>query len=343
MSEPTDYQIFEAGDVTLASGRVFRGMRLAYKTYGRLNAARDNLILYPTSFSARHGDTEWLIGPEGVLDPERYFILIPNLFGNGLSSSPSNAAQAWQQDGYPLVTYHDAVAIQHRLLVERFAIERIALVYGWSMGGMQAYHWAALYPEMVERAAIICGSARCAPFNHVFLEGVKAALQADPAFQDGRFVRQPAAGLRAMGRVYAGWALSHAFYRDEAWRHLGFDSCEDFLARSWDGAFVRRDANDLLAQIATWQHGDVGACPRFGGDLARALAAITAHVLLMPGATDSYFQASDNAAELPLLVNARSAKLCPIPSIYGHRAGNPIHIPADRAFLREQVRQLLDA
>jgi homoserine acetyltransferase len=73
-------------------------------------------------------------------------------------------------------------------LVEQFGISTIALVYGWSMGGMQAYHWAAVHPDMVERAAVVCGSARCSPYNHVFLEGVKAALTADPAFSDGRFV-----------------------------------------------------------------------------------------------------------------------------------------------------------
>lgn len=341
MTAPAAHSIFEAGDVRLASGALFPAMKLAYQTYGALNAKRDNVIVYPTSFSAQHGDTQWLIGPDGVLDPERYFIVIPNLFGNGLSSSPSNASQAWRDGIYPLVSYHDAVAVQQRLLVEQFGIESVALVYGWSMGGMQAYHWAALYPGMVERIAVVCGSARCAPFNHVFLEGVKAALQADPAFQNGRFVRQPTAGMRAMGRVYAGWALSHAFYRAEAWRGLGFDSCEDFLTRSWDGAFARRDANDLLAQIATWQNGDVSACPQFGGDLAAALSAIRARVLLLPGATDSYFQPGDNADELPLLINARSAELAPIPSIFGHRAGNPVHVPEDRAYLREKIQQLL--
>ncbi|HEY5798388.1 MAG TPA: alpha/beta fold hydrolase [Bosea sp. (in: a-proteobacteria)] len=341
MTDTADHAVFAAGDVTLQSGAVFPDMKVAYKTFGRLNAARDNVILYPTSFSAQHHDTQWLVSPDGVLDPGRYFIVIPNLFGNGLSSSPSNAPAAWVDGRYPLVTYHDAVAAQRRLLIEELGIDRLALVYGWSMGGMQAYHWAALYPEMVERAAVVCGSARCAPFNHVFLEGVKAALTADPAFRDGRFVAPPVAGMRAMGRVYAGWALSHGFYREEAWRGLGFDSLEDFLTRSWDGAFARRDANDLLAQIATWQNGDVSRCAAFGGDLAAALSAITARFLLMPGRTDSYFQVADNEAELPLLVNARSAELSPIPSIYGHRAGNPIHIAADRAFLRHKIDALL--
>ena len=207
------------------------------------------------------------------------------------------------------------------------------------MGGMQAYHWAACHPDMVERAAIVCGSARCSPYNHVFLEGVKAALTTDPNFRDGRFVAKPTAGLRAMGRIYAGWAMSHAFYRDEVWREAGFNSLEDYLARSWDVAFARRDANDLLAQIGIWQRGDISQCPEFGGDINRALAAIRAHVLLMPGQTDRYFDVRDNEAEIGQLVNAKSAELHPIPSIHGHRAGNPINYPADRASSTPRYRR----
>jgi homoserine O-acetyltransferase len=331
----TDRQVFEAGDVALQSGAVFPGMRLSYRTYGTLSPAKDNAILYPTSFGAQHQEIDWLVQPDGVLDPERYFVVIADLFGNGLSSSPSNTA------GYVPVTYHDAVAIQRRLLVEHFGISRLALVYGWSMGGMQAYHWAAGQADMVERVAVVCGSARCSPYNHIFLEGAKAALTADPAFQDGRFVTQPVTGLRAMGRVYAGWALSHGFYRDELWREGGFTSVEDFLQRSWDTNFAKRDADDLLAQIAIWQAGDISACAEFGGDMDQALSAVKAHLLLMPGSTDRYFDWRDNEADLPKLVNAASVTFRPIPSDYGHRAGNPVANPADRAFLKAEVAALL--
>lgn len=332
-----DYRIFDAGDVQLQSGVVFPSMQLAYQTYGTLNARKDNVIVYPTSFSAQHYDTEWLIQRGGALNPDRYFIIIPNLIGNGLSSSPSNSAIT----PFPAITYHDAVAVQRRLLVEQFGVSKIALVYGWSMGGMQAYHWAARYPDMVERAAVVCGSARCSPYNYVFLEGVKAALTTDPAWQDGRFVAKPVAGLRAMGRVYAGWAMSHAYYRDDIWREAGFTSLEDYLARSWDMAFARRDANDLLAQIAIWQNGDISRCREFGGDIDRALAAVKASILLMPGQTDRYFDVRDNEAELGRLVNARSAELRPIPSIHGHRAGNPVANPADRDFINAEISALL--
>jgi homoserine O-acetyltransferase/O-succinyltransferase len=336
-----DYDVFEAGDVTLQSGTVFPSLRLAYKTYGTLSPSKDNVILYPTSFSAQHYDTEWLVQRGGALDPDRYFIIIPNLFGNGLSSSPSNSQDLLGGAPFPLISYHDAVAVQRRLLTEKFGISTIALVYGWSMGGMQAYHWAACHTDMVERAAIVCGSARCSPYNHVFLEGVKAALTADPAYRDGRFIAKPSAGLRAMGRVYAGWAMSHDYYRDQIWREAGFQSLEDYLARAWDEAFSRRDANDLLAQIAIWQDGDISRCPEFDGDIDRALAAITAHILLMPGQTDRYFDMRDNEAELGRLTNARSAKFCPIPSIHGHRAGNPINNPADCAFINAEISALL--
>ena len=338
-----DYHIFEAGDVVLQSGVVFRSLRLAYQTYGTLNAAKDNVIVYPTSFSAQHFDTEWLVQPGGILDSDRYFIIIPNLFGNGLSSSPSNSGESLGGAPWPAINYHDAIAVQHRLLVEHFGISKIALVYGWSMGGMQAYHWAACHPDMVERAAIVCGSARCSPYNHVFLESVKAALTADPAFNDGRFVEKPTAGLRAMGRVYAGWAMSHAFYRDEVWREAGFNTLEDYLVGSWDGAFARRDANDLLAQVGIWQRGDISRCAEFGGDLDRALAAIKARVLLMPGETDRYFDVRDNADELGKLVNARSAVLHPIPSIHGHRAGNPVNNPRDSDFIHAEISALLQS
>ncbi len=336
MTGPQDYEIFDAGDVTLQSGAVFPSLKLAYKTYGALTPARGNVILYPTSFSAQHIDTEWLIGPDGVLDPTRYFIVIPNLLGNGLSSSPSNTPPP-----FPEVSYHDAVAVQHRLLTERLGISKLALVYGWSMGGMQAYHWAALHPDMVARAALVCGSARCTPYNYVFLESVKAALTADPAFCDGRFAEKPVAGYRAMGRVYAGWAMSHGFYRDELWREAGFTSLEDYLVRTWDATFARRDANDLLAQIGIWQNGDISRCARFAGDFDRALAAVKAHMLLMPGATDRYFDARDNEDELGRLVNAKSAVLHPIPSLHGHRAGNPVNNPRDLAFLKAEVAALL--
>src|SRR5215468_8684142 len=333
-----DYQIFEAGDVVLQSGLTYRGARLAYKTHGTLNAARSNVIVYPTSYGAQHPDLAWLIAPGKPLDPTKYFIIIVNKFGNGLSSSPSNTPPPFDRGRYPHFSMTDNVRVQQRLLAEVFAIERVALVYGFSMGAQQAFHWAALFPDRVERIAPICGSAKTSPRNFVFLEGVKAALTADPAWQDGWFATQPTRGFQAMGRVYAGWGPSQAFYREEEWRKLGFSSLEDFLVGNWEGGFRRRDANDLLAMLRTWQMADISANELYRGDLGKALGAIKADAIVMPSATDLYFTVEDNRREVALMLKA---ELRPIPSIWGHRAGNPAQNPEDAEFIETAVRELL--
>ena len=123
-----------------------------------------------------------------------------------------------------------------RLVTEHFGIEKIRLVTGWSMGAQQTYQWGCLFPEMVERIAPFCGSAKTAPHNFVFLEGVKAGLITDAAFEDGWYASPPKKGLRAVGRVYSGWGLSQPFYQQELWRKLGFHSLEDFLLDSGRGS-----------------------------------------------------------------------------------------------------------
>lgn len=335
-----DFQVFDAGNVLLQSGRTFRNMTLAYKTFGTLNDDKSNVIVYPTSYSAQHYDTQFMVGDGAALDSSKYFIIIPNLFGNGLSSSPSNTP--WPDVGtrYPNVTCFDAVHVQRRMLKALWGIDTVALVYGWSMGAMQAYHWAALFPDAVERIAVVCGAARCAPHNYVFIEGVKHALMADPAFRDGVFTERPVRGFRAMARAYASWALSQTFYREELWRTVGATSLEDYLVTFWEANYVRRDPSDLLAQFWTWQHGDISANTTYGGDFPKALANIRAKTLLMPGDQDLYFQVEDNRREMQHL---KTGELHPIPSVWGHRAGNPLNQPEDRAFIETRVKALLAA
>jgi homoserine O-acetyltransferase len=339
MTIERDYYTFNAGDVVLQSGRTFPAMQLAYTTYGTLNADRSNVIVYPTSYSAQHYDTQWLVGDGKILDTSRYFVIIPNLFGNGLSSSPSNTGWPLKGDRYPNVTLQDAVLVQERMLRETFGVERVKLVYGWSMGAMQAYHWAGLFGKRVERIAVVCGAAKCSAHNAVFIEAVRATLTADPAWRDGVFHEKPVRGLRAMGRVYAALALSQEFYREEMWRDVGYSSLEDYLVRHWEVTFARRDAGDLLAQLWTWQHGDISNTEQFAGNLPKALEAITARVLLMPGDHDLYFRVEDNAREFAYLKHAR---LAPISSVWGHRAGNPVLAPREAEFIRAAVWKLLE-
>ncbi|MFC0698492.1 alpha/beta fold hydrolase [Paraburkholderia humisilvae] len=333
-----DYSLFHAGNVVLQSGITFRDAKLAYKTHGRLAADKSNVILYMTSFSAHHYDVDWIIGPGKALDTDRYFVVATNLFGNGLSSSPSNAVEPFNGTRWPNFTIADNVAIQHQLITRHLGITELQLACGWSMGGIQAYHWAALYPQMVRRIAVICGAAKTSAHNKVFLEGIRATLTADPAFQNGTFVSRPERGLRAMGRSYAAMAMSQTFYREELWRGAGFSSLEDYLVMSWEMNFLRRDANNLLAHLWTWEHADISANPIYQGDFHAALWAITARALIMPSETDLYFQVEDNRLEVAQM---RNAKLLPIPSVWGHRAGLPTANVEDAAFISDAIGQLL--
>ncbi len=336
MTVPTETGRFALGDLPLDAGGALPGAVLSWKTYGTLSPARDNVVVYPTSYSAQHTDQEWLIAPDKVLDPDRWFIVTPDMFGNGLSSSPSNTP------GYPaLVTMADNVRAQRRLLLERFGIDRVAAVYGFSMGAGQAYHWAALFPGAVGRAVAVCGSARTSTHNKVFLLSLMATLEAAPEHRGGgRFSAEPRAALRAFARIYAGWAMSQDWYRaDLHLTALGAQNLDDFLDRLWEPGFTRRTAADLYAQLMTWLHADIGANALYDGDLVRALNAIQARVLLLPARTDLYFPVADSAAELPHLAHAA---LRPIPTIWGHRAGSPADSPADLAFLRAAVRDWLD-
>jgi len=292
----------------------------------------------PPDLLRKHYDLEWAIQPGKALDPSKYFIVVINKFGNGLSSSPSNTPPPFDRARYPHFTVTDNVRVQQRLLAEVFGIERVKLVYGFSMGAQQAFHWGALFPDRVERIAPICGSAKTSPHNFVFLEGVRTALIADPAWQDGWFATPPVRGFQAMGRVYAGWGLSQAFYREEVWRTVGYSSLEDFLVGNWEAGFRRRDANDLLAMLWTWQHADISANELYGGDLGKALGAITADAMVMPSETDLYFTVEDNRREVARMPRA---ELRPIPSIWGHRAGNPVLNPEDAKFIDDSIRELL--
>src|SRR5699024_3562728 len=143
---------------------------------GRLSEKKDNVIIYPTAFGDQHVQNKWLIGRGMALDPEKYFIIIPNLLGNGLSSSPSNTQPPFNHENFPQVTIYDNVNLQHRLVTEKFGIQKIALVVGWSMGGIQAFQWGASYPDMVERIAPFCGGAKTWPQTYVVLDGMRAEL-----------------------------------------------------------------------------------------------------------------------------------------------------------------------
>jgi len=118
---------------------------------------------------------------------------------------------------------------------------------------------------------------------------------------------------------------------------LGYSSLEDYLVAYWEAVYLKRDANDILAMIWTWQHADLSDNDIFNGDYEAALGAITAKTIVMPGRTDMYFPPKDSAIEVGLMPNA---ELRVIPSIWGHYAGGPASAD-DVSFVDAALKELL--
>src|SRR6185437_8686254 len=157
----SELRYFDVSNFALQKSATLPAARLAYRTLGNLNQAKDNAILLTTGITLTDSSTEmYFCGPDRALDPNKYFIVLTNHLGNGRSSSPSNTPSPLERARFPTVTYFDNVRLQ-KLLIDSLGIERLRLITGWSMGAAQVYQWASQYPDAVAAAAPIAGSARC--------------------------------------------------------------------------------------------------------------------------------------------------------------------------------------
>lgn len=357
MDDP-EVKTYSLGDLTLVSGVVLPKAFIAYKTFG---SPSNPAIIYPTWFSGLIADNEWLIGQDKALNPDKYFIIIPALLGNGQSSSPSNMPDLPAElRPFPDVTFRDNVAAQHRLVTDGLGVTHARLLLGWSMGAGQTYQWLTQFPGFMDLGAPFCGSAKTSLHNQVFLEGAKVALLAakgdssagacagenGPAGRGSAYrtwtVEEREIGLKALGRVYAGWGFSQAFYRERVYeKELGYKDLEDFMVRFWETWALSKDPENLLVMLHTWQAGDVSAQEPYNGNFEKAMEGIKAKTLVMPGKTDLYFPPEDSEYEVQCMAGG-VGKLMAFPSIWGHWAGGPGTSKADLKWLDDNLKTFLE-
>ena len=321
------------------SGVVLPQARVVYGTYGKLNAAHDNVILLPSHYMATFHGYEWLIGEGKCLDTSKLFLVTSELFGNGRSSSPSNTPEPFHGPRFPIMTIRDNVQAVHKLLVDDLRVTHLRAVIGFSMGAQQAFQWAVSYPDFTDQFVATSGTAKTYGHGIVRLEGQISAITADENFKGGDYTSPPQKGLSAFGMVWAGWLYSQEWWRRELWRvdakpGTTFETVVDrFRNHFIDGA----DANDLILQMRTWEHHDVGTTPGANGDVEKALRSIKAPFLYMPSETDLYFPLEDARYEAPFIPQG---KLLPIPSLWGHPAG--AGAGDDGRFLNESIGRFLN-
>jgi len=140
------------GDFKLESGEIIYDCKIGYRTYGKLNEDKSNVILYPTWFGGTSQMLENLIsnGKDKLIDSTDYFIICVDALGNGISTSPSNSEKQ-RNEKFPQFTMRDIVETQYRLLKEHFGLKKIYAAIGGSMGSMQVLQLAVSYPDFVEK------------------------------------------------------------------------------------------------------------------------------------------------------------------------------------------------
>lgn len=292
------YQHYSMGDYALDDGGTINNCQLAYTTFGELNAAKDNVILVPTWFSGSHQIMQQVyVGKGRALDPEKYFIVIINQLGNGLSSSPHTK----NANDFPDVQISDDVRAQHQLLTEKFAINSLALVVGGSMGAQQSYEWAVRYPDMVKRAAPIAGTAKVTPHNSIFTQAIIDSITSDPAWQDGRYAvsTDVQLGLQRLAKLFTLMGWSAEFFNKERWRALGFSSRDEFITDFMIAYFAPMDPNNLLCMAKKWQQADVSRGR--GGNLEAVLSGIKAKVFVLSIEGDLMFPSADSEIERKMI------------------------------------------
>ncbi len=343
-----DYETFDLGDVALQHGATLQDAKLAYKTFGELNADKSNAIVYPTWYSGFHWDNEWLIGDGMALDPAKYFIIVPNMLGNGLSTSPSNTPPPYDKARLPE---------RHLLRPGRAA----STSWSPSSSGSRrcrsspAGRWApgrptsgpSATPTWCSARVPFCGSSKTSEHNIVFLEGVKAALTGGRRVQ-GRLVRREAGKVPARGGarvrrlgLLAGLLLGprlQGMGHSQA-RLDSFPTLEDFLVAFWEGFFLdRRDANNLLTMLWTWQNGDIGADARVRRRPHQGAAVDQGQAhRRCPAEKDLYFPPEDEEYASQYIPNGEFRV---IPGVWGHFAGGGAN-PVDRKFIDDVLKELL--
>jgi homoserine O-acetyltransferase len=247
----------QEGDVVLRDFRFRSGerlpeLRLHYATLGRPQRDRAGrvtnavMLLHGTGGSGRQflrpQFADVLFKPGGLLDPARYYVILPDGIGHGRSSKPSDGLRA----RFPQYDYDDMVAA-HQALARHLAAPRLRLVLGTSMGCMHIFAWAETDPDFAEAAMpLACLPTEIAGRNRLWRRMAMEAIRADPAWNGGDYAQQPLAGLRtAEDLLILAGTTPLVAQQAGATR----DAADRWLEQRFAGDIGNLDANDLWFQL----------------------------------------------------------------------------------------------
>jgi homoserine acetyltransferase len=178
-------QFADLGDCKLQSGLTIYGVRLGYRTVGTLNADKSNAVLWLPWLGGQSLDLLRYVGPANVVDSTKYFTILVDPVGNGISTSPSNSKTQPRMQ-FPEFTIRDIVELEHRLVTAVLHLAHLHAVIGISMGGMQVFEWLALYPDFADLAISLSGSPQSTSYDKLQWTAQIDALELDPKWKEGK-------------------------------------------------------------------------------------------------------------------------------------------------------------
>lgn len=339
--DPVGARLFaDLGAVELERGGVLPAVRVAYETWGRLNARRDNAILVEHALTGDshvvgapepgHPTPGWwdgLVGPGRPLDTDRFFVVAANVLGGCQGTTgPSSAAADGRPWGsrFPFITVRDQVQTE-ALLADTLGIRTWRLVLGGSMGGMRALEWAVTHPARVQTAMVLASTAYATAEQIGWCQTQLLAIRSDPHFHGGDYYdapQGPEVGLGIARRI------AHVTYRSELELHTRFGrtpqgveeplggqgryAVESYLDHHAGKLSGRFDANSYLVLTEAMNSHDIG---RARGGVEAALAGVSAELVVVAVDTDRLYPPR---LSVELAEAAPRATLHTVRSEYGH-------------------------
>lgn len=314
-----EQQFAEFHDCPLVSGEVIRDCRLGYRTFGQLDEARSNALLFPSWYGGTSEDlvSFGYVGPGLLADSASYFVIVVDAFGNGVSSSPGNSKSQHGAD-FPTLRIEDMVIAEHRLLVDELAIPRLHAVIGISMGGMQALEWAVRFPNFMDKAVSIVGTPRQTSYDLLLWHAQLEAIQqlADDDYESALRIIAALGNLTLFTPSYVASNTPAATY-------------QDFVQQSLE--MTRRyPLENRVPQLEAMIHHDISA--QFAGSMQMAADAVDADLLIVISPEDHVV----NPIPSREFAGLAKAELHELPGACGHVA-----TACEKAELTEVVLQFL--
>ena len=317
----TRQQYASIGDFPLENGQHIVDCKIGYRSFGKLNATRSNAVIYPTG----GGGTTFMMELFGVgedVDTTRFYLILIDALGNGVSSSPGNSISQ-PKTLFPQFSIRDMVNSQYKMLTGKMNIQHLIAVVGGSMGGCQALQWAVSYPNFMDKVVSIEATPKLSTYDLLWMYTYTEAVKSDTAYHGGNYTVNPASPLAVH--------VSQLLLTTPANMNntVSVDSFSTWLTSLEKNPFTV-DCNNFLWQVKAMMMHDIST--KAGGSLENTAKMIKAKMLIIANKQDHII----NQTLSIKFAGMTNAELVVMDNDLGHLIFNEkIPIEATRKFLSQ--------